>query len=359
MNTLRGCKKKMHKRYIDYLRVVSMLAVVMIHICTTALTDFDDGAGNWKGVLFVSVINLLHFAVPVFFMISGALLLSPSKEITLERLLKRYVLKYAGVIAIFCWLFAFIEIVFDRHDIRPDYFLESFLNMLQGKTWAHMWYMYTLFGVMLLLPVLRWIVKEAGRKEIFYLTAMLGLFLSVLPFFESFSGFHLGVPFPVASVYMFHMLLGYWIDVGIIRWGNGISAIMIICCCVSLVAASYLDVMSGAETGVVGNYSSPIMIIFSAALFMLAKNTVCSGRIPSLRSQNRARGGVKDILSDCSFGVYIIHMFWINLAYKLFRINPFVPNVFVMMILLWLAVVALSVLAAVIMKRVPLINKIV
>lgn len=63
------------------------------------------------------------------------------------------------------------------------------------------------------------------------------------------------------------------------------------------------------------------------------------------------------MLASCSFGVYIIHMFWINLAYKLFGINPFVPNAFVMMIGLWIVVACLSVLTAMLMKKVPIINK--
>lgn len=68
-------------------------------------------------------------------------------------------------------------------------------------------------------------------------------------------------------------------------------------------------------------------------------------------------GGVIDLLSKCSFGVYIIHMFWINLAYKLFRINPFVPNVVAMMLLLWIVIVVLSVITTMIMKKTPVIRK--
>ena len=199
----------MRKRYIEYLRVISMLAVVMIHICTTAMTDFSDGVGTYKGAIFVSVTNLLHFAVPVFFMISGALLLNPKKEMTLEKLLKKYLLKYACVILIFCWAFAWLEIVFDRRDVRLAYFSQSFLDMLQGKTWAHMWYMYALLGVMLILPLLRWTARMAKGKEIAYLIAVLGFFLSVLPFFNRMTGFKAGIQFPISSVYIFHMLMSY------------------------------------------------------------------------------------------------------------------------------------------------------
>ncbi len=350
----------MRKRYIDYLRVTSMLAVVMIHICTTAMTDFGDGIGTYKGVLFVSVTNLLHFAVPVFFMISGALLLDPKKEMTLGKLLKKYLMKYAGVILIFCWAFALIEIVFDKHDIQLIYFPQSFLNMIQGKTWAHMWYMYTLFGVMLVLPILRWTVKLAEGKDIIYLIVVFGIFLSVLPFLNKIVDLNIGIQFPIISVYLFHMLLGYWIDTGVIHWSSKTSGIIIACCCVSLVAASYFDVMWNAESDFIGDYSSPIMIIYAASLFMLLKNAKYKAAEKKTGSRVQISwGGVIDLLSKCSFGVYIIHMFWINLAYKLFKINPFVPNVFIMMIAVWLIVVLLSVISTIIMRKIPVIKRIV
>lgn len=262
----------MRKRYIDYLRVISMLSVVMIHICTTAMTDFSDGIGTYKGALFVSATNLLRFAVPVFFMISGALLLNPKKEISLGKLLKKYILKYACVILIFCWAFALIEIVFDKHDIQFAYFLQSFLNMLLGKTWAHMWYMYALLGVMLILPILRWTAKMAEGRDITYLIVVFGIFLSILPFLNRAVDFNIGIQFPIISVYLFHMLLGYWIDTGIIRWSNKISGIIIATCCALLVVASYADVIWSIETSFIGDYSSPIMIIYAASIFMLLKN---------------------------------------------------------------------------------------
>lgn len=348
----------MRKRYIDYLRVISMLAVVMTHICTTAMTDFSDGIGTYKGVLFLSVTNLLHFAVPVFFMISGALLLNPKKEITLGKLLKKYLLKYASVILIFCWGFALIEIVFNKHDIQLIYFLQSFLNMLQGKTWDHMWYMYTLLGVMMILPILRWTAKLAEGRDITYLVVIFGIFLSVLPSLNGIVDFNIGIQFPVISVYILHMLLGYWIDTEIIHWSNKISGIIITTCCVLLVIVSYFDVMWDFESRVVGGYSSPVMIIYAASLFMLIKNA--KYKVEEKMTEPRARiswGGVIDLLSKYSFGVYIIHMFWINLAYKLFRINPFVPNVVAMMLLLWIVVVVLSVITTMIMKKTPVIRK--
>lgn len=282
----------MRKRYIDYLRVMSMLAVVMIHICTTAMTDFDNGVGNMNGVLFSSVTHIFRFAVPVFFMISGALLLNPKKEISLKKLLG-YIWKYACVILIFCWAYAFIEIVFDNHNIRPIYLFQSFANMLQGKTWAHMWYMYSLLGVMLILPILRWTAKLAKGKEITYLVIILGLFLSVLPAVTNLTGFEIGVQFPIISVYVFHMLLGHWVDTEVIHWKNGVNVAVIGGCCLVLIISSYFSVMEKVDIGFTAGYYSPVMIVFAVALFMLIRNIGLNLKPDTeAKPKNRIGGGV-------------------------------------------------------------------
>ena len=70
------------KQYIENLRIISMLSVILIHICITALSDFpDSGTELWR-IVYQTVRNVLHFAVPFFFMISGAFILPPEKNIS-------------------------------------------------------------------------------------------------------------------------------------------------------------------------------------------------------------------------------------------------------------------------------------
>ena len=105
----------MNKRikYLEFLRVICMLWVVLIHTCITAITDYPQSSNfNIYGGIMHFIVNIAHFAVPIFFMISGALFLNPQKQITYKKVLKKYVLKYCGVIIIFGWLFALLEEIF-------------------------------------------------------------------------------------------------------------------------------------------------------------------------------------------------------------------------------------------------------
>lgn len=260
-----------HKRYIDYLRVISMCAVVMMHVCVTAMSEFSDGMGTMKGALFCGVKNILNFAVPVFFMITGALLLNPEKDISLQKLLKSYILKYACVILTFCWAYSLIEIIFNNHNLRPIYFLWSFADMLQGKTWDHMWYMYSLLGVLFALPILRWIAKMARGKDIIYLMVILGAFLSVLPFVEEMTGFRLGIVFPITADTFLLLLLGYWSDQEIIHLKNSLIVAIIIGSVVILGFAAYFQIIRDINLVYISRYGSPILIVYSLAIFVLIR----------------------------------------------------------------------------------------
>ena len=96
------------KLYIEYLRCMAMFSVVLAHVCITARTDFPDH-NRYEEAFAVGVANILHFAVPVFFMITGALFLNPAKKITIDKLLKKYTSKYALGILVFGWGFALME----------------------------------------------------------------------------------------------------------------------------------------------------------------------------------------------------------------------------------------------------------
>ena len=66
----------MKKSYIEILRVIATLAVVLLHINMTLPANYTKTElGLFNYALFENMYMLVSWAVPVFFMISGALLL--------------------------------------------------------------------------------------------------------------------------------------------------------------------------------------------------------------------------------------------------------------------------------------------
>lgn len=59
--------------------------------------------------------------------------------------------------------------------------------MIHGDSWAHMWYMYTLIWVMMLLPVLRLIVYKFKKEEIKYTIVVIMMFVSFTGIINAYS----------------------------------------------------------------------------------------------------------------------------------------------------------------------------
>ena len=79
-------KERIH--YIEWLRVISALAVIGIHITMTQPNNYSvQKIGSSNYIVLTSIYALIQWAVPVFLMISGNLLLHSTK-ITLEKVKK-------------------------------------------------------------------------------------------------------------------------------------------------------------------------------------------------------------------------------------------------------------------------------
>lgn len=74
--------------YLDLLRILASIAVVIIHICSSKWYAINSNTNEW------SILNiydsLSRWAVPVFVMISGAIFLS--SDYSIEKLYKKIVL---------------------------------------------------------------------------------------------------------------------------------------------------------------------------------------------------------------------------------------------------------------------------
>lgn len=341
--------------YIEHLRVFAMLSVVLIHSCITAITDFPESSyKTLAGVGYYAVRNFCHFAVPVFFMITGTLLLNPNKEIPLKKLINKYILRYLIVILVFGWGFSFMEEIFKNKSFSSVAMATSFINMLQGKTWNHMWYLYTLVGLMLLLPIEKVIVTSIEKKEQKYIGVVLFICTSIIPFLEGLVGIEIGIMFPIVSVYFFYIVLGYWLSCFELqvkyRW---ICWLVILITLVVSIYDAYCYIMLDVSYNL-AVYNSPFIVVLAAAIYILFKRQNFSDKYATIWNTK-----IIPFLSKHSFCVYIIHMFWINIVYKLLRLNPFTINALLGILMVWIGTVCVSVLSSVIIHKIPYLNRII
>ena len=65
-----------------------------------------------------------------------------------------------------------------------------------------------------------------------------------------------------------------------------------------------------------------------------------------------------NIIAKYSFGIYLVHTFWLNIINKGFKIYPDVLPVFIGEFAFWIITVGLSFISCVILYRLPLLRKI-
>lgn len=154
--------------YLDVLRIAATLAVVVIHVCANrwlALTPADPG---WHALNVYD--GLLRWALPVFLMISGALLLE--QEASIGRLHRRYLLR--AVCAFVFWSVVYFAVAAAN---AGKITLHDLPQLVQGH--YHMWYLLMIGGMYLIVPFLKKITEDPRLTRYFLLLSL--LFAVVIP----------------------------------------------------------------------------------------------------------------------------------------------------------------------------------
>lgn len=190
--------------YFDALRVSAIIAVILLHVVITPPNSFiQDNQLWWVTVVYKA---MFIWAAPIFFMLSGVLLLQkeePSRVIYFKRLPK---------ILLPFMFWNLIYIVFDIMQ-RPEHsFIGNVIHSISAPIIYHFWFIYVLIGLYVITPIIRPFVKKATYKELGGLIFLCFLVSSILPFFSKISGILVEFPLPYLQGYLGFYLLGYYLQ---------------------------------------------------------------------------------------------------------------------------------------------------
>lgn len=159
----------MRKYYIDYLRVVLMIGVIILHV----------SANNWYGyvetnrrIVFTIYSAICRVAVPCFFMISGALFLDDSKKLEYMKFAKNHIIKM--IIVLFVWAMFYQVYALDGN-INVFTIRVAIKNVLLGETQTHLWFLYVTIGFYLLVPIIKVYTNSASKNSMVYTLLIIGM----------------------------------------------------------------------------------------------------------------------------------------------------------------------------------------
>ena len=163
--------------WLDNSRILAMFAVVFLHAAGPIVVEGDIGTEYWwVGNLYDS---LMRWCVPVFIMISGALLLDTSKKEDLNTFYSKRISKIFAPIIF--WTAFYLAWVSLKGVIKGNPLSVSDLatSMLSGTPHYHMWFLYMIAILYIFVPFLRKVVASSTRKELIVLSGI-SLILSAI-----------------------------------------------------------------------------------------------------------------------------------------------------------------------------------
>lgn len=170
-------KKKIH---LEFLRFLAILLVIFNHTGENGYLYFTTVPDSPLYLLYFFLSVLCKIAVPLFWMVSGALLLD--KEEDIKTVFRHRFLRMALVLAVFSFGY-YLYSAKGNPDFRfsPVYFLELLYSTNLAPAF---WHLYAYLGMLIILPVLRKTAKNLTDREFMYFFAAMLLLRGLLPVLE-------------------------------------------------------------------------------------------------------------------------------------------------------------------------------
>jgi len=340
------------KRRFDYdmLRIFSMLGVIYLHTAAGALQQLDNRAlWNFSNVFAC----LFTLAVPLFFMMSGALLLEQEKTADLGQLFRHRLPKVVVPACVWTALILFYRCLTGNGAAAKT----AFLRLLNDPVMVPYWFLYALGAMYLLSPMLKKMTDNLSDAHWNYMMALwvfLTLGLSTLRQFVPASWQltfteHWTLNINVVGGYLGYFLLGAYLERLERTFSKKtLASVSVILAVVSILGTRWNSYHIAVYTDHFTNYLTLLTMVRSAALFLLAKACL-RGREPKSR--------LVPCLAGLSFGVYLIHPLAIGLGEKLWvrYINYVAPITIPQQVVFYLGVSLFCILACLVLASIPVV----
>lgn len=341
--------------YLDVIRVFALFCVVIIHVSATFWAPFktEIDSAEWKICNFFD--GFAHIGVPLFVMLSGAVTLG--RGYTIKKCLSK-ILHYCFVLLVFSSIYTAVKYL--KSGSFPGK-ARIIHDILTGDSAAHLWYLYMLLGLYVVIPFLDAILEKGKLPELFIVLFVLfallvpfaGTVLSSLSF--KYAGALKTTIERIISKMRFFFPLGY---TGLSLIGHRLRyrelslykrVLIYFLGAASLLAivagTKYISMQSGTRNLVLyDNLSLPIVFL-SVSVFVFIRSVV---------EKSETIGLFFHKIAVNSFGIYLIHLLfiWILEEYRQEIYSNF-PNMIPLIVIASVLVCLICFCIVSVLKKVP------
>lgn len=347
--------------YIDLLRIVATLGVIILHTAASQWYCTPVNTVNWQ------IVNLYHslerWAVPIFVMISGVFHLRPNKDNTsfkdeLQVIFKKV---FRLICAIVFWgvLYNILIYILNNEPITLYDIIRISGIIILGQASYHLWFLYMLIGLYLLTPIFRCFVNNCKREHIEYVLILFFIIGTCIPFINfilsNFSVFQ-GKPmyFSVAelSSYMGYYIAGYYFSK--YRLKNKVKISIYILAVLSLlftiIGTSIISIYKNEPIVGLSDYILPNTLFVAYGIFLFFQE-----KFEKIRFSDKKLKIISKIGQD-TFGIYLIHALVLNVFWSI-GLTVFIINPIISIPLISILAMVISEIGTIIIKKIPVLNK--
>ena len=346
--------------YFDVLRVIACLAVIMIHTSAHYVTGSDLGSFNfWAGNFFDSISRI---GVPIFVMISGALMLDENYDFSIKKLLGhiiKIIVFYVFWSAVYSIVGNIVVPIIKNRSINIKSVILAFIS---GS--YHLWFCFMIIGLYLLVPLLRLWIKKQNKKFIEYFLILAFLFNFLLPQIIRILGYYTDkfnfinemmdkVNLKYVMGYIPYFILGWYLHNFEFKYKKTLYLLGVFGLCFTVLMTYIFSKTTGRLITEYSNLSINVLLQ-TTALFVAIKS------IYGKHITNTTPKFDKSILfiSKNSLGVYAIHAEIITLCYVAIKTLPLYYAI-INIICIFIIALTISLLASFLIRKIPLLKNIV
>lgn len=346
--------------WISWLRVLAITGVVLIHVA--GLNAITPGArGTTLGRLGIVLDFGSRWAVPVFIMLSGALLLDPARYRGPRDFLARRAVRLLPAIIVWHLVYLAWRASVSTRPISPGAALRLVLN---GQVWTALYFFWIVLGLAVITPVLIPWVAQATRSAVL----LAGVAAAAVPVLTLLTVPVRGVPLVWVHTpwtwwipYLGYYLLGYALRDVVLRRARLAAVAGVVVTGIAVLAWQWrrptglgqtLERYQPAES-----YYSVSVLAVAVGVFLLGRSLVRPGG--GLRALCRPKVAVVGRrLGDATLGVFASHLLVLEVVMRLPVVGgpaaTSVPALFARILLVLLG----AYLIALVGRQVPLVRRV-
>lgn len=324
--------------FVQYLRVFACLAIIVIHVSDDKLKE-TTGIYWWIQNIFDSI---SRWGVPIFFMITGVTFLG--REISIKKLYKKYIFRLCIIYLFWSAFYALAS---------ADYNNLSVLNIVENliKGYYHLWFIYALIGLYIIIPFLKKIIEDRRLTEYFlivwFLISSVFYTLGEMP---ALRNIYIVIQDRLSLFFVLgysgYSVLGYYIYKYNISYKRR-KFVYILGVLGTIITILFAQINKGENAFIYENML-PSVVLMAVAVFTMFRNNKI------LNKENRYLLN----MADCTLGIYLVHPLIFRII-KNMQINTISINPLVIIPILVIIIFIFSMIITIILKKIKIINKVV